>query len=522
MIRLKSNRLGMACMSAVLLFGHSHLNGATDESATATPEPTGVEKDGGENAPDTEKASPQAKSGLKVPWPTGDKPPIVRRPLPTAYEALELIMSESELQTLFGQSSFDPMDPALIKILFRYPLLGLDDIERFAKENRAVTFTELAESPESQLGKVFHFRGRVKKVVRADLLPRVAEGYDFDHFYIVEMEIDKSLPPLLICARSVPKAWQGDDEEIDELASCYGMLTQANELEDGARQLVATVDRVAWHPDRINKSAGIGENQLLLSKLGMDYGLFDSVRVSNGKSTIEPECFYQLLSVLERTSTEELSKQTARFDLAQLLGDPKTQHGNLIMVEGSARRIQKIDISGSYFDQRLGIDHYYEVDVFIPLKRPVKLSHGPGEPIVYKTNFPVTVDVLRLPEGLGEGESLNQRIRIPCVYFKLWAYKSQYVNQHNPHQHQLSPLLLGIEPEIVETDTSINPYVAAAALSLFALALGGLWFGLWRTSRKDDEFERNQVERQFQVEKGKSLNTMGIEAEDGPDFSKLD
>ena len=66
MIRLKSNRLGMACMSAVLLFGHSHLSGATDESATATPEPTGVEKDGGENAPDTEKASPQAKSGLKV------------------------------------------------------------------------------------------------------------------------------------------------------------------------------------------------------------------------------------------------------------------------------------------------------------------------------------------------------------------------------------------------------------------------------------------------------------------------
>jgi hypothetical protein len=254
----------------------------------------------------------------------------------------------------------------------------------------------------------------------------------------------------------------------------------------------------------------------------MDFGLFDTVRPFNGRKTIEPECFYQLLNTLSHTSTEELNKHTAKFDLAQLLGDPKSQHGSLIMVEGSARRIQKIDIAGTYMGKRFGIDHYYEVSVFIPLERPVKLSQGAGEPIEYKKNFPVIIDVLRLPEGLSEGESLNERIRIPCAYFKLWAYNSQYVTSQDGQRLQLSPLLLGIEPEIVETDTSINPYVAAVALGLFVLALGGLWIGLWRTSRKDDEFERKQVERQFEVEKGRSLNTMGIEVEKNPDFTNLD
>lgn len=430
-------------------------------------------------------------------------------------------MSESELERLFQETSFDPMDPAVVDVMNRFPLLGLDNIENFAKENRTLAITDVAKDPGPQLGKVFQVHGRVKKVRRANLLEEVAEGYDFDHFFVVDMKVDESLPPLVICARKVPEAWPRD-EPIDELASCYGMLIQANELDDSAPQLILAAVRVAWHPDHPDEKAGVGDDQLLLSKLGMDFGLFDNVRPKNGLPSIDPECFHQLLAALTRTSNQELRKHTEKFDLTQLLGDPKRQHGNLIMVDGSARRIQRIDITGNYFKDRLGIDHYYEIDAFIPLKRPVKLSHGKGEPIMYKKNFPVTIDVLRLPEGLSESESLNQRIRIPCVYFKLWAYKSQYVSQRDANQRQLSPLLLGIEPEIVETDTTINPYVAAAALALFVMVLGGLWLALWRTGRKDDQFKRNQVERQFQVEKGKSLNTMGIEAEDGPDFSNLE
>ena len=60
--------------------------------------------------------------------------------------------------------------------------------------------------------------------------------------------------------------------------------------------------RVAWHPDRPDPRHGVGDSQLLLSKLGMDFGLFDEVRPYNGSTTIEPECFYQLLSTLRRTS----------------------------------------------------------------------------------------------------------------------------------------------------------------------------------------------------------------------------
>lgn len=516
-LRATAGAVVAACLFLHVLLTSTFADSDDQPSSTAADSSGSVDA----NQQPTTDNEPQTRSDLSVPWKKGAKPTVARAPFRTAYDALTNVMAESELQYMFDQASFDPADPALVKIMYRYPLLGLDNIERFAKENRNVGLSEVTESPESYFGKVLHLRGRVKRVRRTDLLDRVAEGYDFDHFYLVEMVVDDSLSPVLICARQVPNAWPRD-REMDELASCDAMLIQTNDLEDGAQQLVMTAGRVAWHPDRENEKAGVGESQLLLSKLGMDFGLFDEVRGKNGRESIESESFYQLMAALSRTSNDELRKHTDKFDLTQLLGDPKSQHGNLIMVEGSARRIQKIDISGSYYDKRLGIDHYYEVHVFIPLDRPVKLSHASGEPITYRRNFPVTVAVLRLPDGLGEGESMNQRVRIPSVYFKLWAYKSQYVSQYNPDQNQLSPLLLGIEPEIVETDTAINPYVAAAALGLFVLVLGGLWIALWRTNRKDDEFERKQVERQFEVEKGKSLNTMGIQSEDGPDFSKLD
>lgn len=521
MSRPKLHQVVVGCVVFTLVLLPDFCHGALDDTDDGPPTSATVEQGETEN-----KEAPAERETSDA-----DSPPtsrskdeaatVTRAPFRSAYEALTHTMSESELERLFRESSFDPMDPAVVDVMNRFPLLGLDNIEAFAKENRMVEIPDVAESPEPHLGKVFHVRGRVKRVRRADLLDEVAEGYDFDHFYLVDLKFDDSLPPLLICARKVPEAWPRD-EPIDKLASCYGMLIQANDLQDSARRLVMAAERVAWHPDRPNEKAGVGDDQLLLSKLGMDFGLFDDVRSKNGQPSIESECFHQLLAALSRTSNEELRKHTEKFDLAQLLGDPKRQHGNLIMMDGSARRIQRIDITGDYFKDRLGIDHYYEIDAFIPLKRPVKLSYGKGEPIVYKKNFPVTINVLRLPEGLSESESLNQRIRIPCVYFKLWAYKSQYVSQHNANQYQLSPLLLGIEPEIVETDTAINPYVAAAALGLFAVVLGGLWLALWRTSRKDDQFERSQVERQFQVDKGKSLNTMGIEAEQDPDFSNLD
>lgn len=459
--------------------------------------------------------------GRPAPWKKSSQSPVARESFRSAYSALQHTMSESELQVLSHRSSFDPKDPTVVQLAYRFPTLGLDQIERFAQNTHSTSIQQVAKDPHRYTGQVFHLQGRVKELRRSDLLPEVAAGFEFDHVFLVEMIVDQQLPPLLVVARRVPDAWPRATI-MDEPASVYGMLIQTNELDDSTSQLVMIADRVSWHPDRLNAEHNVGKSQLLLSKLGMDLGLFDEVRPHNGRSSIEPECFYQLLAALRRTTNDELRKQAGEFDLAQLLGTPKSQHGNLVFVDGTARRIHRIDIADSYYDQRLGIDHYYAVHVFIPLERPVKLSYGQGNTVEYTRDFPVTIDVLRLPEGLSEGDDINYRVRVPCVYFKLWAYKSQFMAQQNPHQMQLSPLLLGLEPQVVATDRSLSPYVTAGVIGLFVLALGGLWIGLWRTSRKDDEFGRQAVARRFEIEKGKSLNTTGIQQDDQPDFSNLE
>jgi hypothetical protein len=54
------------------------------------------------------------------------------------------------------------------------------------------------------------------------------------------------------------------------------------------------------------------------------------------------------------------------------------------------------------------------------------------------------------------------------------------------------------------------------------IALAGIWLSIWRSKRGDRRFERERLSKSFEVEQGKSLNDLGIEASTGPDFSGLE
>ena len=56
----------------------------------------------------------------------------------------------------------------------------------------------------------------------------------------------------------------------------------------------------------------------------------------------------------------------------------------------------------------------------------------------------------------------------------------------------------------------------------FLAALLGLALGVWLFHRSDRQFEKQALRPQYEVNPKESLDKMGIEASDGPDFSGLD
>jgi hypothetical protein len=250
-------------------------------------------------------------------------------------------------------------------------------------------------------------------------------------------------------------------------------------------QLVFAADRVAWFPDRADPAHTIGPAQLALAKIGMDLGLWDDVRASNARAltATDREAFYQLLAALGRPAAAQLRAQGAEpLDIVPLLEKPADHQGEILPVQGLARRVLRVPVSDPDINSRFGIDHYYEIDLFLPLAANLRLGKDPsGEKNpVFRNAFPATLIVRQLPAGLTEGENIHALIRADGVFFKTWAYRSPYTAKFG--QLQPAPLFMATQPRLVKIENPTNWITAALVTGAMLLSLGVtaiivLWYG---------------------------------------------
>lgn len=433
------------------------------------------------------------------------RPPAGPREILQRYE-----IGPSQLESFFhGQPLGPGEEDVLAKILYRYSRLGLDNIERWRKQD--VTWDQLAASPSDYRAEIFALRGRATHVEEHRLLPELAELFEFDKYYRVTLDLDDSPYRALICTRHVPAGWTLDTE-IDERAAADGLFLKLGGTEATDAQLVFAAGRVAWLPDRVHSAAHVGPDQVALASWGMDVGLLDNVRASNGRGIVDGdrEAFYQLLAALGRARPEQLRRPGIALDIVPLLEKPEAHHGDFLPVQGVARRVMKVPVSDRDVQQRFGIDHYYEIDLFVPLGdktlRFGKDSKGEENP-VYANAFPATLNVLRLPPGLREGDNLNQTVRADAVFFKLWTYRSTYTSQFN--RVQPAPLFFAIEPQIVRVESGtgwISGALIGAAFLLAAVAIGAIFW--WY--RADDLQAAEQRRRELTGEGGPAPDFTGL------------
>lgn len=445
----------------------------------------------------------------------------------TSQEMLNLFdISAERLATLIDGEPFGASDEDLVlKILYRSPQFPLQDVERWTRDD--VPCDAIVKQPDDYRADVLRVRGRAKSIERVALPADLAERLEFAHYYRVSV-VTSDGHQAIICCRTAPVAWRGQPE-LDEPIEARGLFLKVGDASGELPQLVFAANRIGWLPDRVQESLGISADHVYLASLGMDIGLFDDVRTRNSKKVAreDRECFYQLLAAVGHAKPDDFRAHTAtQFDLKPLFQAPSTQHGRLMRVKGVAWRVMRVRVEDADIRERFGIDHYFHIDLFIPLGNQKvvlgdKDSQSDERP-TFVDRYPLTICTLNIPPDLQESADLRQEIVVSAAHFKLWSYRSQYVSSLDPGGRQVSPMMIGSQPQVVHFEQASNPMLALIIGLLFAAGLGVLWYLLWRNSRRDASFAKGVLSRQFEVPPGKSLNDGSVSAQDGPDFSNLD
>lgn len=434
----------------------------------------------------------------------GDRPRLLAEPFETPHQLLRLLdIGSSDLDSFVdGQPITESDNEAFLKVLFRMPQIGLDDIARWVHD--PVPWEVLQADPSKARGEFYRIQGRVKTTTRLPVTATLAALFAFDHYYKVGIEVEGT-GRVSVCTRTIPAAWH-DQQHLDQRCQVSAMFLKLGSAAGEPPQFLFAAPRIAWLPDRPAPELGIGPDQVLLGDLGMDVGLFDAVRQRNGHpiGAAERECFYALLRAAGRAKPEELANHTSPAQLETLLQQPQKLHGDVLHVLGSVRRIQRVVVDERDIQQRFGIDHYYQLDVLVPLgdtevqiKSQKKGEAGP----VYRSNFPFTCCALSIPaqwEPFVGREKASARVVIDGFFFKLWAYSNPYVTSFDEQQRQLSPWLVLHEPTPAPpVGRQIDTTVGFALGAGFVVVLAVVWVGVWWLNRADRQHSSTELRRRF-------------------------
>lgn len=435
-----------------------------------------------------------------------DQPASAQPQRSSARDLLELAgVGQSQLNQLVDRRPLEADEPeTLWKILYHFPRFGREQIEAWATAGHA--WSALANAPASHRLQVLALKGRVRQLQRMELPAAAVASLEYAHYYRLRCELLDAPNPALVCTRIVPAAWEQRDR-LDEPFACCGLFLKIGDASGPRPELIFATDRVAWFPDRLEPGLDVSPTRVWLGELGFDVSLLDQVRATQrrGLGAEDRECFYGLLAAVSNAAPEDcLRRSEGPLDLPPLLAAPETQSGRLLTLSGVARRVQEVPVTEAVLQRRLGIDHYYEIDIFVPLGNlEVRLDagHRGAPPAVFQNEFPLTCCVRRLPDGLPIGADVHQPVKIAGFFFKLWAYRSEFVARADEQQRQLAPLFIANTAWVLEPPPGRHDSLAWLVGSCFFTAAAALLIAAWRYRRSDQRFAEAMRKRRSTVPK---------------------
>ena len=237
----------------------------------------------------------------------------------------------------------------------------------------------------------------------------------------------------------------------------------------------------------------------MLSQLGVDTSRLTDIQHRASMKGGDRESFYQLIAAVHHSESTQFAKLGRReFEISRMIKTPQNVVGELYTLHGLARRAVRINVDDADIRERFGIDHYWEIEVFLPMEKPVRFVDEQNAEGKVFNDYPFVVCVPELPTNMETGDDIRVPISFSGFFFKLWAYRTQFMEEMQTANAkpamQLSPLLIG--PTVV-------PDVAPPAESQVSLIIAGvftgclllIWFLLWRASIQDRKRSKSLFEK---------------------------
>ncbi len=396
----------------------------------------------------------------------------------------------------------------------------------------------LADSPNF-LGRLAEVSGRVFACERVAVPKRSAELHEFPALFRCQFRFSESKVLGIVYTRDRPARWE-NRKSLDEPIRFRGVILKTI-VQDESDTVLLLTNHLQWLPTRDAPSGSLllarhGMDASLLDEVrhrrpfvkpqvSREGEAFYTCLATLGKidlaeltqqanqsversaekwQKIQTETTEQLAALQRQTAEakgtaekKELQQQTAaarqraamadlilqraatgRSSVAPLLVQPEKETGQLVLVEGIARRVVRIVVdSKSASEIPESLEAYYEIEVFTPHSNKLR-------------NLPVVCCVAELPDGFPQGDEIREPVRLAGMFFKSWVYTTRQPSQVSEtasgRQRVFAPIVLGRRPVWLQNRpaNSRNPWAIWGGVA-FLLGVAILWVVLARSARHD-------------------------------------
>ena len=351
-------------------------------------------------------------------------------------------LDRSQWTDLAASGSWDDTRQSLVlKLLARMERVPAEQLARWQAAAPAVA----SDLPTTASDSLVSIEGRAVFVAPQRLAAEAAAVAGRNHLDIVRIETTAGavVDVIVEAAPAAWPRWRAIQEPVVviglPLTTGPGPVPAADDetWPSGEHALLLLATRLSWYPA-----------STLLGRLGMDYATFDTVLDGRPLVAGDTEAFYGMLAAAGQTTPEAIAENSAGITDVIPLIDPAerwfaTHRGDLVTIEGIARRATRIAIDDAERRRQVGADHYWELYVFVPTPL-IRVNDN------LQDDFPIVCCVRSLPAAMPTGERITERVRVSGFALKRYAYPLQRVRITSPQGDEEAgggrretPLLIG-------------------------------------------------------------------------------
>lgn len=385
-------------------------------------------------------------------------------------------VSDADLDSLAAEPEFDQNHPVLQRVLRRLAQLDSALLVRSA----VVAWSNDTARP----GQLLSVRGQVSKLdswQAATAEPSSTTEPLRCHLLEITLESGELAQ---VASLEIPRAWQGILPDENRRVACAAYFLRWNER-DGARIPLLAARRISWYPEATN--AAVASGWTLLGKAGIDVACLDFAATRAGQELDHSEMLGFLEWVAKADSILPAGHACPPLPIVDLLQSSRGREGSCFRVTGNVQRISEIDLSDNATARWLGLNRYFQIDLFVSLGDRTLNMVDPdgGPPLVIEHDYPVTLITDEVSDEIRQSQQNGTPVEATAFFYRLWSFPTILSRRNSPDRKQVSPLFIAAAIRPVESDTrefsrGVTWFVIIG-VTLFALLV--LW--IWRIGRID-------------------------------------